>query len=290
MLTEAQLKVHLDAVIDDINGALNAVFPTLSAYGKADYDCFPDRYIRSVLIIGAAFKFYVTDEEGIATAQQYQMTYQNNLFYMARDYSNNVPFEYVADKQGYLTTHPEFLHNVGAIFQGLCGAPVDMPINPDIRYVEGPPGRPGPPGPQGEPGYTPQRGVDYGTPEDVAEIKSYAVKSERNLIDSSSIRLYGVKNNQDVFEAPRSNTSLSEADANAGINNTTYDRFLEKDVYIYQSTIMRRDGNGRCSILAPIYPKHIANKEYVDSIAGDIETALDRIIAIQNGLIGGGTV
>lgn len=118
----------------------------------------------------------------------------------------------------------------------------------------------------------------------------YAVKSERDLIDSSSIRLYGVKNNQDVFEAPRSNTSLSEADANAGINNTTYDRFLDKDVYIYQSTIMRRDGNGRCSILAPIYPKHIANKEYVDSIAGDIETALDRIIAIQNGLIGGGTV
>ena len=93
----------------------------------------------------------------------------------------------------------------------------------------------------------------------------YAVKSERALIDSSSIRLYGVKNNQDVFEAPRSNTSLSEADANAGINNTTYDRFLDKDVYIYQSTIMRRDGSGRCSILAPVYPKHITNKEYVDN-------------------------
>ena len=31
-------------------------------------------------------------------------------------------------------------------------------------------------------------------------------------------------------------------------------------------------------------------KKYVDDMAGDIETALDNIIAIQNTLIGGGSV
>lgn len=124
-----------------------------------------------------------------------------------------------------------------------------------------------------------------------ADVKSYAVKSERELIDSSNIRLYGVVNNQDVFEAPRPNTDSSEASETADIDMTTYDRFLDKDVFIYKDTIMRRDSNGRCSVLNPIRHKHIANKEYVDTVVsdavGDIETALDNIIVIQNTLIGG---
>lgn len=97
------------------------------------------------------------------------------------------------------------------------------------------------------------------------ELFDYAVKSEKDLIDSSRVRLYGVKNNQDVLEAPRPNTDESESSEAADKNTKGYDRFLGEDVYIYQNTIMRRDGNGRCSVLMPVRPKHIANKEYVDS-------------------------
>ena len=63
----------------------------------------PNKYIRSVVITGAAYKFYVTDEEGIITATQYQYDYLNNLFAMKRDYSASVPEEYLADEKGYLT-------------------------------------------------------------------------------------------------------------------------------------------------------------------------------------------
>lgn len=41
---------------------------------------------------------------------------------------------------------------------------------------------------------------------------------------------------------------------------------------------------------APTKRNHSATKEYVDGLVGDIETALDNIIAIQNELIGGGSV
>ena len=66
-------------------------------------------YIRSVIIPGAAYKFYVTDEEGISTATQYQYDYAERMFRMKRDYSNQIPEEYQADKRGYLEG-PE-LHN-----------------------------------------------------------------------------------------------------------------------------------------------------------------------------------
>jgi hypothetical protein len=40
----------------------------------------------------------------------------------------------------------------------------------------------------------------------------------------------------------------------------------------------------------PTQDAHLTNKKYVDNQIGNIETALDNIIAIQNELIGGGTV
>ena len=48
-----------------------------------------------------------------------------------------------------------------------------------------------------------------------------------------------------------------------------------------------RDGGGRVSTQAPIADLHATNKAYVDGLVGNIETALDSIIAIQEGLIGG---
>ena len=41
------------------------------------------------------------------------------------------------------------------------------------------------------------------------------------------------------------------------------------------------------NIADPVYPQDATNKRYVDSLVGDIESALDSVIAIQNALIGG---
>lgn len=110
MLTYNQLMVHLDSAIDDINTELNACFPAFSDFelNKANYpdypnyNFFPDKYLRSVVVVGAAYKFYVTDEEGSPSAVQYSYDYKNNMFFMKRDYSLLVPEAYQADEQGYL--------------------------------------------------------------------------------------------------------------------------------------------------------------------------------------------
>lgn len=92
----AQIVNFLDRTIDDINSQLNSTFPAFSEIpeGKAEYDYFPDRYIRSVVCVGAAWYYFTTDEEGISTAPQYQYDYDRGLFIMLRDYFNDVPVEY----------------------------------------------------------------------------------------------------------------------------------------------------------------------------------------------------
>ena len=92
----SQLVIHLDKAIDEINSQLNSTFPAFSelAPGKAEYDYFPDQYIRSVVLPGAASFYFTTDEEGIMTAPQYAMDFQRGIFVMLRDYFNQVPEEY----------------------------------------------------------------------------------------------------------------------------------------------------------------------------------------------------
>lgn len=103
-LTYTQMRLFLDEVIDDINAALSANFPTFDNISSSgEYTAFPDRYIRSVVITGAAYKFYVTDEEGNQTAPQYQWDYQDRLFLMKRDYIELVPEEYQEPDHGYIT-------------------------------------------------------------------------------------------------------------------------------------------------------------------------------------------
>lgn len=103
LLTKQELTPFIDNVIDDINDKLNSCFPALSELEPevTDYDCFPDRYIRSVVVQGAAWYYYVTDEEGSQAALQYQALYQTALFMMLRDYSEHVPLQYqVLEKTG----------------------------------------------------------------------------------------------------------------------------------------------------------------------------------------------
>lgn len=70
-LLYSQLLVFLDGTIDDINQALNSNFPAFSEFSEKDenypdYNFFPDRYIRTVVVTGACAKFYICDEEGAA--------------------------------------------------------------------------------------------------------------------------------------------------------------------------------------------------------------------------------
>lgn len=111
IVSEGEMLSYMDRVIDDINNKLNATFPTFTEYREAnletasdalDYQAFPDKYLRSVVVPGTAFKYYTTDEEGMYAAPKYEEEYKEGLFHMLRDYSLSVPEEYRADCQGYV--------------------------------------------------------------------------------------------------------------------------------------------------------------------------------------------
>lgn len=92
---------HLDAAIDGINDNMNTVFPVFSELPIGtpglEYNFFPDKYIRTVVIPGAAWHYYVMDEEGLQTAPQYQTDYEKGKFIMLRDMLYDIPEEYQAE-------------------------------------------------------------------------------------------------------------------------------------------------------------------------------------------------
>lgn len=106
-LTYQKLLPFLDAVIDDINSRLSSTFPSFTSLeltnldgDTAIYGYFPDRYIRSVVALGAAHKFYEMDEEGVTYDESYEQDYERNLFYMTRDYIDQVPEIFQSDSPG----------------------------------------------------------------------------------------------------------------------------------------------------------------------------------------------
>jgi len=99
----------MDDVIDDINTQLNSKFPTISEVKAAfqdttdpDYVYIPDNYLRSVLVIGVASKWYEIDEEGNQSATGFRAEYDQELFFMVRDFSFSIPKEFQADGQGFV--------------------------------------------------------------------------------------------------------------------------------------------------------------------------------------------
>lgn len=111
LVSEGEMLSYLDRVVDDINAKLNSTFPTFSEWKEMnsdvdgaylDYTAIPDKYIRTVIIPGAAFKYYTTDEEGSYAAPKYEEDYKQGMFYMLRDFSFKIPEEYQADEQGYV--------------------------------------------------------------------------------------------------------------------------------------------------------------------------------------------
>lgn len=114
-LVYSQMVEFLDSTIDDINAALNSTFPAFTDLGvevaftgDSEYDYFPDQYIRSVVIPGAAYKFYIMDEEGMVTAEQFAYDYQQGLFLMQRDYMEQVPEEYRSENSGSIRLRGDF--------------------------------------------------------------------------------------------------------------------------------------------------------------------------------------
>lgn len=96
-----------DAVIDEINSRLNSTYPSFSSLevtsldaDSAVYDYFPDQYVRSVVALGAAHKFYEMDEEGVIYDVAYDQDYERNLFYMVRDHIDHVPEIFQSDSTG----------------------------------------------------------------------------------------------------------------------------------------------------------------------------------------------
>lgn len=118
IVSQAEMLGYMDRVIDDINVRLNTCFPTFTEFKISqldiersedndnvldlDYTAIPDKYIRTVVIPGAAFKYYTTDEEGMYAAPKYEEDYNKGLFYMERDFSFSIPQEYRMDEQGYV--------------------------------------------------------------------------------------------------------------------------------------------------------------------------------------------
>lgn len=101
-----------DAVIDDINNRLSSTYPSFSSLGfthldaeDAVYDYFPDVYVRNVVALGAAHKFYVMDEEGVTYDSTYEQEYERNLFYMTRDHIDRVPEMFQSDTTGGVNIH-----------------------------------------------------------------------------------------------------------------------------------------------------------------------------------------
>lgn len=102
-LSIKEMLPHLDAAIDGINDKLNTCYPVFSdldlTAAGSEYSFFPDKYIRTVVVPGAAWHYYVMDEEGLQTAPQYQADFENGKFIMQRDMLYNIPEAFQSDDE-----------------------------------------------------------------------------------------------------------------------------------------------------------------------------------------------
>ena len=103
----------MDMVIGEINDALQSNFPILSDwadYAKEqgrdmeDYSVIPDRYLRTVVAVGAALNFFTNDEEGEQIANKYYIQYERAKSTMVRDFIELVPEEFQVNEGGYIST------------------------------------------------------------------------------------------------------------------------------------------------------------------------------------------
>ena len=127
MLRYEDLEPFLDRTIDDINSELNSCYPSISEFmddpeitAEANYELFPNRFIRSVVIPGAAYYFYQADEEGDQVAGSFGAMYREGLYKMQRDYLIKVPLEYQDDSEGYASFAWDLQVNTGISLKDIC--------------------------------------------------------------------------------------------------------------------------------------------------------------------------
>jgi len=91
---------------------------------NSNYDAIPDEYIRTVIALGVAVKFYTRDEEGEQIALEYQRRYEDALFKMTRDYHSRVPWYFQDRLGGFIDfscireAGPINLHPRGVVMRG----------------------------------------------------------------------------------------------------------------------------------------------------------------------------
>lgn len=105
--------------------AYNPQRPPRRPKDRTVYDVIPDKYLRSVVALGTALYFYTADEEGEQIAMDYQRRYEQQLFYMVRDYHMLVPPEFQNNTGGYIDFSyerekgPWNLHPRGVVMNGV---------------------------------------------------------------------------------------------------------------------------------------------------------------------------
>lgn len=128
MLRYTDLEPFLDRTIDDLNQDLDSCYPSFSEFMQlndidpnADYDLFPDKYIRTVVIPGAAFYYYQADEEGDTVANSFGGMYGDGRYKMQRDFTIQVPDEYANKEGGYAKFDWDLGGSVGISMEDICG-------------------------------------------------------------------------------------------------------------------------------------------------------------------------
>ena len=139
-LRQPDIYYYMDRVIDDINEKLQANYPTFTNWedfvekwnkkfpehpkDRTNYDVIPDKYLRSVVALGTALYFYTADEEGEQIALDYQQRYNQQLFYMVRDFHMLVPPMFQNNFGGFIDFSyerewlPWDLHPRGVVMRG----------------------------------------------------------------------------------------------------------------------------------------------------------------------------
>lgn len=158
-------------------------------------------------------------------------------------------------------------------------------------------------GDAGADGYTPAKGVDYWTDEDKADISSeidskILTKQDKLIFDSTPteesqnpVTSGGVKTELDKKVDKKQYYGLVRPSIyNVGSGNGLHLYFENGEAFgtVFDYSAMTAVITKAVSVKANA--EDVYTKTEVDAITGDIETALDGIIALQDSFIGGGSV
>lgn len=115
-----EIYYYMDKVIDDINDRLQAKYPAFSEYAdfvedwntkypdnpldRTNYSVLPDKWLRKIMPVGVARYYYMKDEEGEVAASDYFRVYEQELFYLVRDFHNQVPEIFQNNDGGFVRT------------------------------------------------------------------------------------------------------------------------------------------------------------------------------------------